>query len=88
MEIPKFENLVDSDYLPLVDKHKWIVRPGYQDLPHTRLEDGRMISIARYILVNICGEEIAKSQQIVHINGNRRDNRRANLKIVGRLAHL
>lgn len=77
-------DIIDSEFVPLVNKYKWDVKPGYFNLPHTRLEDGRMISLARYILVNICGEEIAKSQQIVHINGNRADNRRDNLKIVGR----
>lgn len=70
---------LDEDDHPRAIIHKWFVRDGYQNLPHT-IVDGKLISISRYILQqnNI---EIPKDHVIEYIDKNTLNNKKSNLKI-------
>src|SRR5687767_10322229 len=55
-------------------KWKWTLRSGYA----VRTDSGHSVSLHRLIL----GLERGDPRQVDHINGNRLDNRRANIRVV------
>ena len=65
--------IFDDDDLEFVKQHRWhITVDGY---PQTLDQDGKMIKFHRRVL------EVSESETVDHINGDTRDNRRANLRV-------
>jgi HNH endonuclease/AP2 domain len=77
---------VDDDDVPLVTRHKWQVRNGYV-ARSTRFPDGHRGAL--YLHRVLLGLQPGDSREVDHINRDKRDNRRANLRIVpGRFAQM
>lgn len=70
----------DPEDQPTVSQHKWFVKDGYQNLPHTVI-DNKLISISRFILqqYNI---EIPKDHVIKHLDNDTLNNTKTNLKVI------
>lgn len=60
-------------------QYKWFILDGYQNLPHAII-DNKLISICRFVLTtnNI---ELPKDHSITHLDGNKLNNKKENLKV-------
>lgn len=70
------ETIVDNEDFELLNKHKWYCSHGYA-VRNIRLPNGKQKNIRMHrFLINAPDD-----MQIDHINGNRLDNRRENLRL-------
>lgn len=65
---------IDAEDAPLVGGHKWCVNgKGYV----SSKMDGKQVQLHRVLLA----DELSKGMQVDHVNGDKLDNRRSNLRV-------
>jgi len=72
-------SLVDADMLSLLCQWRWQLNRGGYAWRHAR-QDGKNINI--FVHRVVMGLEYGDSREVDHIDGNKLDNRRSNLRIV------
>ena len=73
--------LVDDENYEWLNQYKWSISKGY---PARRLKRGNKTHISMHRLIM----NFPKGKEIDHINGNRLDNRKVNLRIVTRAGNM
>ena len=72
---------VSEEDLEELSKLKWFTCAAYQRLPHTKLDDGSLVSMRNYIMKKILKIEFPKNEVVYNKDADTLNNRRDNLEV-------